>query len=179
MRRRSNWGTVCCVAVLGACASSSASVGRTDDVAVVGAGNLRIRQNDDAKVTQLSFPVARVWAVLPSVFDSLAIPLTELDAAKHAIGNSGMKAHKSLGKTSLAKYIDCGSTQGFPSAESYDIQLSVLTTVSANGTDGSTVTTLLEAAGRPMSVAGGYTKCSTSGALENRIIELLRARLQR
>ena len=166
------------VALTAACASSSSSLGRADEVAVVGASNLRIRQSDGAKITTLSFPIDRVWAVLPAVYDSLSIPLTEMDPMKHRIGNSGMKAYKTLGKTSLAQYLDCGNTQGFPSAETYEIQLSVLTQVSADG-NGSTMATILEAAGRPLSISGGYTKCTSTGALENRLAELVQVRIRR
>lgn len=153
-------------------------MGGTSETPVIGSGSLRIRQNDAAKVTRLSAPIARVWAVLPSVYDSLSIPLTDLDANKHLIGNSGMKAYKTLGKTSLTQYLDCGKTQGFASAETYEIQLSVLTQAAPDG-DGSTIATLVEAAGRPLAFSGGYTRCTSTGALENRLADLLRVRLQR
>ena len=162
--------------LLAGCASSS-SMGGTAETPVIGAGNLRIRQNDAAKVTRFSAPIARVWAVLPSVHDSLSIPLTDLDASKHVIGNSGMKAYKTLGKTSLARYLDCGKTQGFASAETYEIQLSVMTQVTPDG-DGTTMATLVEAAGRPLAFSGGFTKCTSTGALETRLADLARARLQ-
>jgi len=162
--------------VLAGCASSG-SMSSTAETPVIGAGSLRIRQNDAAKVTRFSSPVARVWAVLPSVHDSLSIPLTDLDASKHVIGNSGMKVYKTLGKTSLARYLDCGKTQGFPSAETYEIQLSVMTQVSPDG-DGTTIATLLEAAGRPIQFSGGFTKCTSTGELESRLADLTRARLQ-
>jgi hypothetical protein len=176
MSRHSWLAAVGCLALLVGCASSS-SMSRTDETPVIGAGNLRIRQNDAAKVTRFSSPIARVWAVLPSVYDSLSIPLTDLDANKHVIGNSGMKAYKTLGKTSLTRYLDCGKTQGFPSAETYEIQLSVMTQVAPDG-DGSTMSTLIEAAGRPLAFAGGFTKCTSTGALETRLADLTNARLQ-
>src|SRR6185369_5080988 len=99
------------------------------DVTVTGMGFLRIRQSDGAKVTTVAYPVDRVWLVLPAVFDSLGIVLTDFDEKTHVIGNAGMKAHKALGKVSLGTYIDCGATQGFPSADSYDIQMSVMTQI--------------------------------------------------
>src|SRR5262245_57362336 len=176
MRRQSRLIALGCIALLAGCASSS-SMSSTTETPVIGAGNLRIRQNDAAKVTRFSSPITRVWAVLPSVHDSLSIPLTDLDANKHVIGNSGMKAYKTLGKTSLARYLDCGQTQGYPSAETYEIQLSVMTHVAPDG-DGTTMSTLVEAAGRPIQVSSGFTKCTSTGALETRLAELVRARVQ-
>lgn len=177
MQRLSRLTTLGALMLAASCASSG-SMSSTTETPVIGAGSVRIRSNDAAKVTRLSAPIARVWAILPSVFDSLSIPLTDLDANKHLIGNSGMKAYKTLGKTSLAQYLDCGKTQGFPSAETYEIQLSVLTQVSPDG-DGTTMATLIEAAGRPLAFSGGFTKCTSTGALETRLADLTGARLQR
>jgi len=168
------------LAALAACASASPStLSRTADVAVVGTTGLRIRQSDGAKVNTVPFPLARVWSVLPSVFDSLAIPLTDLDQAKRTLGNAGMKAHKTLGKVALSTYIDCGNTQGFPSADSYDIHLTVTTQVVAAQNGGTTIGTLLEAAGKPMAFPGAFTKCTTKEKLEDQIIAIVTAKLSR
>jgi hypothetical protein len=93
------------------------------------------------------------------------------------IGNTGFKAHQKLGRTSLAKYIDCGKTQGFPSADSYDIYLQVTTQVQPKG-QGSTLSTFVEAAGRPMAFSGEYIKCPSLGALEAAIAAGVRDRLK-
>jgi hypothetical protein len=170
------------VVLAAACASGgSTSMARTQDVTVVGAGGsgLRIRQSDGAKVNTIPYPVARVWATLPTVFDSLGIALTDLDQTQHVIGNSGMKLHQTLGKTALGQYIDCGSAQGFPSADSYDIHMSVMTQISAAQNGGTMIGTLVEASGKPMQFPGSYSKCTTKETLENRIISMVVAKLSR
>jgi hypothetical protein len=154
---------------------------RTDNVGLVGLGSsgLRIRQSDGAKVNTIPFPVARVWALLPSVFDSLAIPLTDLDQAKRTLGNGGMKLHKTLGKAPLSSLIDCGNSQGFASADSYDIHMTITTQVVAAENGGTVIGTMVEAAGKPMAFPGSYSKCTTKETLENSIVAILTAKLSR
>lgn len=153
----------------------------TETVRIVGTGgaNLRMSGNDAAKVATLAFPIDRVWAALPPVFDSLGIPISNLDPKAHVIGHGGFKVHRTLGKIPLTRVLDCGSTQGYPSAESYDIQLSVSTQASAGESGTTSVATMIEAVGRPMAFSGEYVKCSTKGYLETTIADAVRARLSR
>jgi hypothetical protein len=164
-----------------ACASGGSS-GQSDQTVHVGGsggGFLRVRGADGAKLVAIDHPVNRVWDALPAVFDSLGLPISEHDPANHIIGIAGMKAHKQLGKTSLAKYIDCGSAQGYPSAETYDIQLSVRTQVESHDKNATTIGTVVEAVGRPMAFSGEYVRCSSRGALEEAIVDELKRQLGR
>jgi hypothetical protein len=169
-------------ALLTACASSGNSeLGgneRTVHLADGTGGFLRLRGSDGARIVNLTYPMDKVWRALPTVFDSLGIPLTDLNPATHILGNSGMKVHKTLGKVSLSKYLECGSTQGYPSAETYDIQISVRTQVEDAGNGATSIGTLVEAAGRPMAFAGEYVRCTTKGELESRIAESVKALLK-
>ena len=107
------------------------------------------------------------------------ITLDNLDETRRVVGHSGMKLHRTLGKTLLTKIIDCGSTQGFPSADSYEIQFSIFTQLS-NGDNGTTrLATTVTAVGRPMAFAGEYVRCSTKGALESTIADAIRSRLHK
>lgn len=161
------------LALSAACASGGGGVGGQNDQSIhVGtgaSGMLRVR-GEGARTASLAYPLERVWRVLPSVFDSLGIALTDLDPATHILGNSGMKVHTSLGGVALTKYLDCGSAQGYQSAETYDIQMSIKSGVESTGDGGSTVATMIEAAGRPMAFAGEYVRCTSKGELENAIV---------
>jgi hypothetical protein len=162
------------------CASGAGVGGRPDQTVHLadGAGGVLRLRSDGAKVSTVDYPLERVWRVLPSVFDSLGIALTDLDPSQHQLGNAGMKAHKQLGKVSLTKYLDCGNAQGFPSAETYDIQLSVRTRAESNADGGTSISTLVEAAGRPMAFAGEYVRCTSKSELETRIVDGVKARLR-
>ena len=167
---------------LSACATAHPESSRptTDSVRVIAESGLNIRMaaSDGASTTEIAYPPDRVWEVLKAVYDSLSIPVGTIDPARKVLGNTGFKAHQRLGKTSLGRYIDCGKTQGFPSADSYDIYLSITTHVQPGKNGGtSTLSTRVEAAGRPMAFSGEYSKCSTLGTLEQAITDAVRKRL--
>jgi hypothetical protein len=171
------------VLVLAACASGShpeSARPTSESVRVVGETGLNIRMagSDGAATGTVAFAPDKVWTILPTVYDSLGIPVATLDPTRHLIGNTGFKAYQRLGKTSLSKLIDCGKTQGFPSADSYDIYLNVTTQVQPKD-EGSVVSTLVEAAGRPMVVKGDYIKCSSLGTIEAGILAGVRDRLKK
>ena len=180
MRRLVSLG---CLA-LSACASSHPESARpaTESVRVVGGdgamGSMRMSGGDGAASVDVAFAPDQVWAILPAVYDSLGIPVSTIDPTRRTIGNPGFKAHQRLGKTSLGRYIDCGRTQGFPSADSYDIYLSITTHVQSGKTSQSTrISTLLEAAARHMAFSGEYTKCGSLGSLESAINDAVRKKL--
>jgi hypothetical protein len=139
---------------------------------------ITIHNASDAKVSTLAYPVDQVWRVLPGVLDSLGIPITVSDAAKHLIGNEGLNLRRRLGNTNLDRFIDCGNTQGAPSATTYDVHLAVRTTVSADPA-GSTLSTTVSAMAKPVSFSGDYVRCSSTGVLESRIADGVRTRLRR
>lgn len=121
-----------------------------------------------------SVPVAmdQAWLALRTVYDSLGIPIATLDPATHTIGNSSFKIRRKLGNVSLSKYINCGTMQGAPSADSYDIVMTVMTTARRDGAK-TLVMTTVEGQGRPVSLSGDYVRCSSTTALETRIVEMV------
>ena len=160
--------------VISGCASSSpgsAISGRDQTVRVSdGSSTLRIQPTDAMAVSNVPFATAAVWNVMASVFDSLGIAVGTLDPQKLVIGNTALKIHGRLGSVPLSRYLDCGQTQGFPSAETYDVHLSVLTQVSpGKEPNTSSIATMVEAAARPMQFKGEYALCQTKGELETRI----------
>ena len=123
--------------------------------------------------------VDAVWNIMGSVFDSLGIAVGTLDPDQRVIGNTELKVHGRLGPVSLSRYIDCGQTQGFPSAETYDVHMSVLTQVTPGKSNTATVATIVEAVARPAQFKGDYTRCETRGEIEARIPKIATARLQK
>src|SRR5690606_40865365 len=61
------------------------------------------------------------------IYESLGIPITRVDATSHIIGNEGLKVRRRLGDAPLTRYLDCGSGQGGPNADTYEVHLAVLT----------------------------------------------------
>ena len=160
------------VVLTGACASSGATPEatalpqRTQSVA-----GLRIRGSTSAKEYAVTGTVDQVWRALPAVYDSLGIQLSDVDATQHVLGNSGMKAYKKLANVSLSKYIDCGRAQGFPSADTYQLTMAVRTQAYVNEQGIASVSTLVEASGRPMAFSGEIVTCSSTGNIEKEIAD--------
>lgn len=168
--------------VISGCASSpgSAIAARDQTVRVSDGGStLRVQPNDPMAIATVPYTVDAVWNVMASVFDSLGIAVGTLDPDKHVIGNTELKVHGKLGPVSLSRYIDCGQTQGFPSAETYDVHMSVLTQVTPGKSNTATIATLVEAVARPAQFKGDYTRCETKGEIEARIPKIAAARLQK
>jgi hypothetical protein len=169
--------------LLGACASSAGRAAAPQTVHVIGGSGssmqLTITPTDGPSTSRLEFPMDRVWGALPVVYQTLEIPIEQVDQTTHVIGNPSLKLRRRLGNVLLSRYLNCGSTQGGPNTDTYEVHLSVLTQAATRGDDGATVTTLVEAAARPVSLSGEYIRCTSKGVLEARISELLRTQLSR
>ncbi|MDQ6634727.1 MAG: hypothetical protein M3Z10_08220 [Gemmatimonadota bacterium] len=170
---------------LGGCASGATierpPTPQTVRVSGSAAGNLSVGMNSttDAKVTRVTAAPADVWRVLPGVYDSFAIPLSSVDDRTRVLGNTGFNLRRRLGSVPLVRLIDCGTTQGGPSADTYDIRLSVLTQVTPVEGGGSSIITTVDAMGRPVAFSGEYVRCTSTGSLETRIADAIQAQLRK
>lgn len=173
------------LAGVGACASSSAATAvptRPSTQAVglsAGASTMRISSNTEADVSTLPYPVQTVWSMLPSVYDSLGVPVARLEPGPHIIGNDGFKIRQRLGKTALSRFIDCGSAQIGPNADSYDVVLTVVTQLTPIDATSTTIATTVLASAKPVTYTQGYSQCSTKGGIESRVLSVLRTALAR
>jgi hypothetical protein len=79
----------------------------------------------------------------------------------------------------MSKYVDCGNTQGGASADTYELVLSVVTHAEAAEQGTSRLVTSVEAMGRPLTISSEYSRCTSTGAIEKRIGELVTAQLNR
>ena len=172
------------VAFLPGCASSSTpstASARPATQTVVGgsAGSMTIANSTSSNVSRLAYAPDAVWRILPSVFDSVGITVNTIDPARKTIGNAQYKIRQRLGKSPLSRYLDCGSSQIGPNADSYDVLLTVLSTVAPEGASGATLTTVVEAQAKPVTYSQGYLRCSSRGGIEKSIADLVNARLSR
>lgn len=174
---------VACLIALCGCGGTvpggAAPAPAAQSVGVVGpAGNssLSVVGSNNSNVQSLNYPVDQVWRTLPAVFDSLGVPVNKMDPATHTIGNEAYAIRRRLKNVPLSRYIDCGSSQLGPSADDYDVRLSVL--VEVHGSAGtSTMTTTVSAVARPVNYAQDYSACTSRGGLESKIVQLVNARL--
>ena len=168
---------------VGACASSGSSAGSnvsdgspiappTRIVGLQSSMDVRTDATVSRGVVVVDAPFADVFRSLAGAYDSVGIPVTMSNPVQGLIGNDGFKIRRRLKEVPLTRYIDCGSTQGGPSAETYEVMLMVRTQLQKTG-ERVTATTLLEASARPVALSGNYVKCGSTGRLEARIGELI------
>lgn len=171
------------LAVLSGCASSGASSTTparpaTQTIGSAGMGSLTVATANAADVVTLPYSPEAVWRIMPSVFDSLAIPVTVMNQASKQIGNNAFKTRQKLGKVSLSRYLDCGTTQIGPNADSYDVVLGVTTTITAGTAPNTSVlTTVVEAQSKPVMFNQAYSRCASKGGIETRLTDIVKARL--
>ena len=168
---------------LGACASGAVAGGSPSMETVrVASGNAAMTTTMHPTINAnggiVAFPMDRTWAAVRFAYDSLEIPVASMDPANHIVGNSDMKLRRRLGAVGLSQYIDCGRLQGAPGAETYDIRMSVLTQVVPATATTTSVLTTVEARGKPITMSGEFTLCTSTGVLERRIVDLVTARLK-
>jgi hypothetical protein len=120
-------------------------------------------------VAKIDAGIDKVWSAMTVAYDSLGIPLTVLDASTHTIGNEGLKTRRRIGKARISEYLDCGNGQGGPSADVYDINVSVVSRLMTNTDAGTTVTTTIDAVAKSPNFSGENLRCATTGELEKRL----------
>jgi hypothetical protein len=170
--------------VLGACASggsaaSSDSGPMTQTVGGADVGRMAITTRSEADVSTLPFDADAVFRILPSLFDSLGVPVNTIDPPRRTIGNSGFKVRQRLGKAVLSSLIECGASQIGPNADSYDVYMILTTTVRPTGAGASTLSTLIDAQARPITYNQAYNRCTSKGTFEQRLVDLVTRRLSR
>jgi hypothetical protein len=175
---------VACLVPALACAGSNPTPGAApaeQRVIVPGAGGtpFNIVASSGVSSREFAASIDKVWKIMPSVFDSLSVPVSLLDPGTHTIGNRGFKVRGKLGKVGLARYIDCGTTQIGPNAESYDITLTLTTTLASTPGGATAMTIDFEASAKPMAFSQEPFRCSTKGSLEQRVNELTAALVSR
>jgi hypothetical protein len=170
------------VGSLAACAGPSSSATpapQVSRVATAGGGEIRMSGPEAATVHVVAFPLEKVWLALPAVFDSIGVPITELDPAKRALGNSAFKIHGRLKGVPLSRYIDCGSsTQIGPNADSYDVTLTLTAELRPATSGGTSVNTTFGAVAKPATFAQQNSQCSSKGVMESRFIDILNAKVK-
>lgn len=167
------------LAVLGGCggspASSTTPTPRTETIYTGGGGKLTVNPDNGGMTKVIDAPLEKLWRFLPTAYDSLSIPLSLIDPKKHVMGNDGFKLRQTLGRKRLSTYIECGTTQVGPNADSYEVHLTVLTNLEADGPTRTKLTTTLTAAAKPMQFAQDYSRCSSKSGIETRIAEIMTA----
>lgn len=134
--------------------------------------------NPTASVRWINATPANVWPAVQAVYADLRIPLTEIDAGRLTVRNSGLKVRRTLAGERMPRWLSCGGSNSMPNAETYDIHATISTQVvpdrDGNGAD---IVTLFEAMAAPVQFSGSPVACASTMELERRIHTLVGQKL--
>ena len=130
-------------------------------------------------VARATLPVApaEVWKVLPAAYEDLGVKVEVVNSTELRMGNEAFRARRRIGNLQMVRLLSCGGTIGAPNAETYDITLYVVSQLSAGAQGSTTLATVVQGVGRSPNFAGNDVSCASTGAIERRIEELVRAKL--
>lgn len=123
---------------------------------------------------QIDAPLAKVWGALPEVFAGMAIPVGKSDPVLHVYGNEGFRIRQRLGTTRLSLLLECGTTQIGPNADSYEVLLTVLVGLKATSPATTSATVTVDASARPITINQAFSRCSSKGGIESKLLGLLK-----
>ena len=112
------------------------------------------------------------WGVLGGIYGQLGIPVEASNPQTMEIGNTGYRALR-VGGERMSAFFDCGRNMTGQLADQYDINLSVITVLSAKEPDSTQVLSVVDANARPREVSGNRVHCESRGVLELRIAQLV------
>lgn len=141
-----------------------------------GRSNLRLYTEDAPRAATVEAPLDRGWPALKVAVAGLGIPVTTLIDDAHRIGFRGQRVRGKLGGLAVKRIVDCGQDQaGRDRADSYEVTLDYESVAAAY--DGNTaVYSLVTGDARPVSTGGDPVRCVSTGRLEERVHEEMRAK---
>ena len=173
--------------VVSACASAGGAAPATPDIAPVPTANtarIVTGTNSTLQVNTMNIDmdvklfvtgtVDEAWAVLPGVYAELGIPLSVNDARTKTLGNTGWRTRRQIGRVPMQRYLECGSSGTIENAETYNINMSITTTVLPNANGGSVISTAITGVGKnPITSSSAEVRCTSKSQLELRIRDMV------
>lgn len=121
----------------------------------------------------------QAWAALPSVYLQLGIPVEVNDPRNKTMGTSTFRVRRLIGKTRATQYVDCGASGTLQNAETYQLTLSILSSVRPDPEGGTIVSTTIAGTGRnPITSSNADVRCVSTGDLERKIRELVQVAIR-
>ena len=163
--------TVCVIATLRPCVSS-AQIRRS--VEVVPGQMMQVIVDTIGTPYRVPFPRAQVFRALLAVFKELKVPMVAGDSAAGRVSAPTFHREGDFAGRQLSTWLSCGDSMTGPNADSYRIYMYLMSTVSAEGEDASSIRSALLAGA--VSVSEGSRQempCESTGRLEVRIHQMV------
>ena len=141
-----------------------------------GADSFLIRNETSLVEGEVEAPLPRVWSALRETYESLDLPAGAVEDAAGRL-SSGRHRARRVGGQRMSRWLDCGQSMTGPRADTWEVYLSVTSSVAPAGGDVTRLATTLEASARPADVSGNEVHCSSKGTLEAAIADGVRERV--
>ncbi len=163
------------------CASGGATPeGGNRDVAEVSAGGANGREGShivysDADLgTEMSVPAPldSAEAALRAAYQSLGVEIKTSDPAQHMFGNRHIVVMRTWIGSRLSTFFNCGNDPalGTPRADSYQLIISVVSTLSVKDAQDTRVTTLATAQANDLATSASPVYCPSTGKVERALL---------
>ena len=110
-----------------------------------------------------------VWKVLPAVYAQLDLPVHERDEATRRLGACWIRVRQRVSGTALSRFIQCGELRGVPNADRMEVELLILSRVTADARGAAILSTFVLATAGESVGASNRMWCLSTGTLEARI----------
>lgn len=126
--------------------------------------------------SRLAASVDAAWAQLPAVYQALGVEgAGVVNANERVFGRQALRIYRRLGEARLSTIVDCGGTYA-GDADTYDVRLTVMTSLAPAPGGGTVVRSWVEATGRQQASSSTFARCSSKGTLEREISRRLAER---
>ena len=169
---------LCLVAVAGCASAAPSSPGAPASTHATESGVLiRLNQESQAVSVSIDAPAAKVWSVLPRVYEQLGIKADFADDAAMSIGANSFTASRLDGKR-ISEFVRCGNQGSGPSSGGmFRTRLSILSRVVAIQGKAEILSEVTGTATPVEGTSTGMVTCASTGMIEVRIRELTLAAL--
>jgi len=143
-----------------------------------GSFNITTHRDNRGSFFRIEAPPEQAWGALVEVYGEMEIPLSLIDRGSLQIGNQRLRPTGRLAGDALARLIECGAdATGTPLANTGQVEMSLVTTLSPLGTGATRMETQLQATARRRGTSAAPAQCGTTGRLELRIAGAVQQRL--
>jgi hypothetical protein len=118
----------------------------------------------------IAAPATRAFDATRAAFEALGIPVASADPAAGQVTSGNFWKMRSLGKTPLSVYLECGRTATGAISEMYRVYLTVTSVVRPDGQASSQLETSVTAYARNIEgTSSAQVACGTTGRLEEQL----------
>jgi hypothetical protein len=125
-------------------------------------------------------PVGKTYRAVIEAFEALKIPVDVKDSIKGVVGNSKIVQAHSMAGSQMSRWFNCGTGMTGPNADTFRLYIAVAALLDKVTADTTRLVIGMVAGSQDM---GGNSKepvpCATSGNLEQKLVELIQARVKK